>query len=83
MNCVTPHSMTREIPFRTFLRALTAGTLLVTMPSWAEAEERVLLDFNMKTLAPGDWTMEGYAFGTHNPIPTERQKQALATRKRS
>ena len=63
MNRVTPHSMTREIPFRTFLRALTAGTLLVTMPSWAEAEERVLLDFNMKTLAPGDWTMEGYAFG--------------------
>ena len=44
------------------------------MPSWAEAEERVLLDFNMKTLAPGDWTMEGYAFGTHNPIPNRAAK---------
>ena len=42
------------------------------------AEDRVLLDFNMQTLPPADWAVEGYAFGTHNPTPAERQKQALA-----
>jgi len=43
-------------------------------------EERVLLDFNMKTPPPAGWAVEGYAFGTHNPTPGERQKQALGTR---
>ena len=55
---------------------LVAGLLASSL----HAEERVLLDFNMQTLPPADWTMEGYAFGTRNPIPNERQKQALATR---
>jgi len=50
----------------------------MTIPSWAG--DRVLLDFNMKTPPPADWAVEGYAFGTHKPIPKERQKQALGTR---
>ena len=68
--------MIRQKSLPTYLRALAAGTLLVTMPSWAEAEDRVLLDYNMQTLPPADWAVEGYAFGMHNPIPNERQKQA-------
>jgi len=72
--------MIQRIPTRIFLMAVAAGTLLVTIPSWAGAEERVLLDFNMQTLPPSDWAVEGYAFGTHNPTPAERQKQALGTR---
>jgi sucrose-6-phosphate hydrolase SacC (GH32 family) len=66
-------------PFRTFLKAVAALTLLMTGPSWAGGKEWVLLDFNMKTKPPADWAVEGYAFGTRNPVPNERQKYALAT----
>ena len=72
--------MIEKLPFRTFLRAVAAGILLLSIPTWAGAEERVLLDFNMQTPPPADWAVEGYAFGTHNPVPGERQKQALGTR---
>jgi sucrose-6-phosphate hydrolase SacC (GH32 family) len=51
----------------------------MSIPTWAGAEDRVLLDFNMQTPPPAGWAVEGYAFGTRNPIPKERQKQALAT----
>ena len=43
------------------------------------AQDRVLLDFNMKTEPPKNWSVEGYAFGTHKPVLNERQKYALAT----
>ena len=72
--------MIEKLPFCTFLRAVAVGTLLMSIPTWAGAEERVLLDFNMKTPPPAGWAVEGYAFGTHNPTPGERQKQALGTR---
>ena len=29
------------------------------------AQDRVLLDYNMKTPPPADWPVEGYAFGEH------------------
>lgn len=70
--------MVEHMLFHTFLKAVAAGTLLMTISSWAGAEERVLIDYNMQTLPPADWAVEGYAFGTRNPIPNERQKQALA-----
>ena len=70
--------MIKRQAIRTLLKSLAIGTLLVSIPSWAE--ERVLLDFNMKTPPPADWAVEGYAFGTHNPTPGERHKQALGTR---
>lgn len=72
--------MVEHMLFHTFLKAVAAGTLLMTISSWAGAEERVLIDYNMQTLPPADWVVEGYAFGTHTPTPAERQKQALATR---
>ncbi len=72
--------MIKGKPNRTFLKAVAAGTLLMSISTWAGAEERVLLDFNMQTPPPADWAVEGYAFGTRNPIPSQRQKQALGTR---
>jgi sucrose-6-phosphate hydrolase SacC (GH32 family) len=72
--------MIQAIPPRSFLKTVATATLLMTIPSWAAAEERVLLDFNMQTPPPADWAVDGYAFGTHNPVTTERQKQALGTR---
>jgi hypothetical protein len=62
-----------------FMTPLYCMALAVLAPS-LHAEDRVLLDFNMQTLPPADWAVEGYAFGTHNPTPAERQKQALGTR---
>tara|TARA_B110000285_G_scaffold108058_1_gene122751 strand:- start:49 stop:2292 length:2244 start_codon:yes stop_codon:yes gene_type:complete len=62
-----------------FIIALFFMALAVLAPS-LHAEDRVLLDFNMQTLPPADWAVEGYAFGTHHPTPSERQKQALGTR---
>ncbi|MBT3192072.1 MAG: glycoside hydrolase family 32 protein [Verrucomicrobia bacterium] len=56
------------------------GMALAVMAPSLHAEDRVLLDFNMQTLPPANWAVEGYAFGTHNPTPAERQKQALGTR---
>jgi fructan beta-fructosidase len=53
---------------------------LAVFASSLHAKDRVLLDFNIKTPPPADWTLEGYAFGTHTPVPKERQKQALGTR---
>jgi len=45
-----------------------------------DAPDKALLDFNMKTPPPKDWQVEGYAFGTHQPNPKERQKAAVASR---
>ena len=44
-----------------------------------EVKTRVLLDFP-ETPTPADWTMEGYAFGTRNPVSEERQKAAEPSR---
>jgi fructan beta-fructosidase len=71
--------MLKGKPNRTFLRAVAAVTLLMSILTWAGAGERVLLDFNMKTPPPANWAVVGYAFGTRNPVPNERQKYALAT----
>jgi fructan beta-fructosidase len=61
------------------LQAVVAGTLVVGTATWAGGEERVLLDFSTQTRPPSDWVVEGFAFGSDEPIPTERQKQALGT----
>ena len=60
-------------------RVILYGALLVTNCLSVGAKDRILLDFNMKTEPPADWAVEGYAFGTRNPVPNERQKYALAT----
>ncbi len=44
-----------------------------------EVKTIVLLDFP-ETPTPEDWTIEGYAFGTRNPVPEERQKAAVPSR---
>ncbi|MBL7223936.1 MAG: glycoside hydrolase family 32 protein, partial [Candidatus Brocadiae bacterium] len=46
----------------------------------SDTPDKVLLDFNMKTPPPKGWDVEGYAFGTHQPDPKERQKAAVASR---
>ena len=57
------------------------GKALGTLPARADdVPDKVLLDFNMKTPPPKDWQVEGYAFGTHQPNPKERQKAAVASR---
>ena len=45
-----------------------------------DVPDKVLLDFNMKTPPPKGWQVEGYAFGTHQPNPRERQKATVASR---
>jgi len=45
-----------------------------------DVQDKILLDFNMKTPPPKDWEVVGYAFGTHQPIREERQKAAVASR---
>ena len=62
---------------KTITRAVCLA--LVGIASNLHAEDRVMLDFNMKTPPPADWAVEGYAFGTRNPILNERHKQALAS----
>lgn len=42
--------------------------------------DRVLVDWNSGQPAPTDWQIEGYAFGTRQPNPQERQKAAVASR---
>lgn len=36
--------------------------------------ERILLNWDGTTLPGNDWSIEGYAFGTRNPIPDKRQR---------
>ncbi|MBT5606723.1 MAG: glycoside hydrolase family 32 protein [Lentisphaerae bacterium] len=45
-----------------------------------DARERVLLDFGEAGPPPRDWDVDGFAFGTHQPEPGERQKAAIAAR---
>ena len=46
----------------------------------AYAQERVLLDFKADSMPPKEWKTIGFAFGTHQPEPKERQKAAVAAR---
>ena len=46
----------------------------------AHAQERVLLDFKADSIPPKEWKTIGFAFGTHQPEPKERQKEAVAPR---
>ena len=62
------------------LKVLAFSLLLSLFCTWGVAQERVLLDFKAGSLPPADWQVEGYAFGTHHPVPGERQKAAVATR---
>ena len=71
--------MPRKLSFLALPRVILYGALLVTISLSVGAKDRILLDFNMKTEPPADWAVEGYAFGTRNPVPDERQKYALAT----
>ncbi len=75
--------MLKGKPFRTFLKALTAGTVLMMIPSSAWTKERILLDFTMQTLPPADWAAEGHAFGARNPVPNESGKNRRSPRKAS
>ncbi|MCP4312849.1 MAG: glycoside hydrolase family 32 protein [Bacteroidetes bacterium] len=49
----------------------------------ADATDKVLLEFNMRSAPLKDWQVEGYAFGTQQPNPKERQKAALPSRNQS
>lgn len=44
-----------------------------------QAQDRILLDYP-KTLHPGGWKIEGYAFGTRNPDPKLKQAAQRPTR---
>ncbi len=60
------------------IRSLRVSKLRSIWP--ADAGNKVLLDFNMKTRPPKDWDVTGYAFGTHEPEPRYRQRAAVAPR---
>ena len=66
---------------KTITRAfcLVLAGLTPNLHAQDRAQDRVLLDYNMKTPPPTDWAVKGYAFGTRSPVPIERQKYALAT----
>jgi hypothetical protein len=57
---------------------LVSGAWLSSAKS-QEIQGEVLLDFKADTAPPIDWKVEGDAFGMRQPIPTERQKRAIAT----
>jgi len=46
----------------------------------AQAEDPVLLEFDGKHAPPANLTVEGYAFGTHDPVSECRQRAAAASR---
>jgi fructan beta-fructosidase len=61
-------------------RTITLLVLCLGHQLHAHAEEQVLLDFTAESRPPKEWTVEGYAFGTHTPKPQERQKSAVGSR---
>ena len=77
---------TGKVPDQHELRRSYTLIALLALSAWpgiaraGEVPDKVLLDFNMKTPPPKDWQVEGYAFGTHQPNPQERQKAAVASR---
>lgn len=66
---------TRRNSLRLWIIVLSLGYQLN-----AHAQERVLLDFRVDSRPPNEWKTVGFAFGTHQPEPTERQKEAVAPR---
>ena len=64
----------------TATRILFAVTAMCWLAGSLHAEDQVLLDFHTKTAPPSEWEVEGYAFGSHRPIPGERQRAVLGTR---
>ncbi len=70
----------KHMRFRASLVALGIGLLGAPTVHAGDAPDKVLLDFTVKTPPPKDWQVEGYAFGTHQPNPKERQKAAVAAR---
>ena len=72
-------TVTAEQPLCTFFKTFCTGTLLLAASSLAGASEHVLLDFNVKFPPPKGWAVEGYTFGTRNPVRNERRKHGAAT----
>jgi len=60
-------------------RLIRFTLLLAMLPAAHAAPDMVILDWNDSRPPPKDLTVTGYAFGSHNPSTTERQKAAKTT----
>jgi len=63
----------------TIWKHIPKSAFLFLFLATAAAADKVILDWDLGKPLPEGWKIEGYAFGTRQPVKEERQKAAKAT----